>query len=89
MIDSDGRAPSAPYVGLDEKMPEATKPWQNQPGFSGATPNEMLDHRELGFFEPKGGYGYDRDPSLEVAWQQTHGTTLITEIPPTVVVASV
>ena len=80
VISSDSRAPRAPYVGLDEKMPEATSPWQNQPGFSGATPKQMLDHKELGFFEPKGGYGYDRDTALESAWQQAHGTELITEI---------
>lgn len=88
VIESDGRAPLAPYVGLDEKMPEVTKPWRNQPGFSGATPKQMLDHRELGFFEPKGGYGYDRDSTLEAAWQQAHGTTLITEIQPAATVAS-
>lgn len=89
VIDSDGRAPLAPYVGLDEKMPEVTTPWQNQPKFSGATPNQMLDHRELGFFEPKSGYGYERDSALEVAWQQTHGTALITDIPPKPVIAGV
>ena len=90
VINSDARVESAPYVGPDEKMPEVTTPPQNQPGFSGATPTQMLDHRELGFFEPKGGYGYDRDPALEAAWQQTHRTTLTTEIPPapTVAVAS-
>nr|WP_306268118.1 tyrosinase family protein [Pararhizobium sp. IMCC3301] len=87
VIESDARAPLAPYVGADEEMPEVTTPWQNQPGFSGATPNQMLNHRELGFFEPVGGYGYGRDSALEVEWEQAHGNTLITDIPPTLVIA--
>lgn len=84
VINSDNRAPAAPYVRLDEKMPEVTTPWQNQAGFSGATPNEMLDLRELGFFEPKGGYGYARDVELEMAWTRVRGTTLVTGISPVV-----
>jgi len=89
-IGSDNSArEEAPYVELDDKMPEVKVPWQNQPGFSGATPNQMLDHRELGYCEPKGGYGYDRDAALESAWQQTHGTPLITEIEPTSAAPSV
>lgn len=82
VIASDGNAPLAPIVEIDGKMPEATDPWQNIPGFSGATPKEMQDHSKLGFFSPESGYAYQQDTILEAAWTAEFGTSIVTHTEP-------